>query len=83
MAKVKIVRPDSKGRVTLGNLAKRISSYKITQDKNQRIILEPFVEIPIQEKWLFDNQLALEKVKKGIEDSGHGRVKSRGKFSHA
>lgn len=81
MAKVKVVRPDSKGRITLGELANGISSFRVSQDKNHRIILDPFIEIPAQEKWLFDNQMSLEKVKKGLEDSAKGRVKSRGNFS--
>jgi hypothetical protein len=81
MAKAKLVRPDSKGRITLGEFAKGISSYEVTQDKNGRIILEPFVEIPAQEKWLFENKAVLAKVKRGIEDSASGRIKSKGKFS--
>lgn len=81
MAKAKVVRPDSKGRITLGSFAKGVSSYKITLDRHHRIILEPFVEIPAQEKWLFENKQALEKVKRGLEDSAKGRIKSKGKFS--
>lgn len=80
MAKAKVVRPDSKGRITLGEFARGISSFRVTREKNC-IILEPFVEIPAEEKWLFDNKTALEKVKRGLEDSAKGRVKNRGKFS--
>ena len=77
----KIVRPDAKGRITLGNLAAGISSYIVTKDKSNRIILEPRVEIPAKEKWLFDNKPALMQVKKGLEDSAAGRLKSRGSFA--
>lgn len=77
----KIVRPDAKGRITLGRLAEGVSSYVITKDKNNRIILEPRVEIPANEKWLFENKSAMHKVKKGLEDSAAGRVRKKGSFA--
>ena len=78
--KVLKVRPDSKGRIPLGALAQGVSSFTITRD-HDRIILEPNIEIPAKEKWLFDNKIALNRVKKGLEDSANGRVKSLGDFS--
>jgi len=78
---LKTVRPDAKGRITLGRLADGVSSYRVTRDKNNRIILEPRVEIPAIEKWLFENKAALSQVKQGLEDSAAGRVKSRGSFA--
>lgn len=78
----KMVRPDAKGRITLGHLADGISGFSITKDKNNRLILEPYTEIPLREKWLFDNDVALAKVKKGINDAAEGRVRERGRFSH-
>ena len=43
-------------------------------DKQQRIILEPLVEIPAREKWLFDNPTALHQVQNGIRDAARGKV---------
>ena len=74
------VRPDSKGRITLGKIAEGVSSYTVIREKD-RIILEPNIEIPAKEKWLFDNKKALRQVKKGLEDSASGNVKSRGNFA--
>ena len=74
------VRPDSKGRIFLGQLAKGVSSYTVIKDHG-RIILEPNVEIPAKEKWLWENKAALQLVKKGLHDSAAGRVKSRGSFT--
>lgn len=74
------VRPDAKGRILLGKLTQGISSFNVTQD-NGRIILEPNVEIPAIEKWLWENKSALKKVKQGIQDSKSGKVKSRGSFA--
>ena len=76
----KMLRPDSKGRITLGHLANGISGFSVTLDKNNRIILEPYAEIPAQEKWLFDNKTALNKVKQGLKDSAAGRVSKRSGF---
>jgi hypothetical protein len=79
--KLKTVRPDAKGRITLGVFAQGISSFIVFKDKNNRIILEPRVEIPAREKWLFDNTQALAQVKNGLKDAVHGRVKKRGSFA--
>ncbi len=79
---LKTVRPDAKGRILLGHLADGISSFAVKKDKYNRIILVPYVEISAQEKWLFNNKIALNQVKKGLEDSAAGQVKSRGSFSH-
>lgn len=66
----KTLKPDTKGRITLGELAEGISSFKVTMDKNHRIILEPFVEIP-----------ALKQVQQGVDDAKKGKVRKRGSFS--
>ena len=59
----KILRPDAKGRVTLGEIASNVSSYRITIENNGKVILEPYAEIPLSEKWIFDNKELLEKIK--------------------
>ncbi|MBL7555660.1 MAG: hypothetical protein JNM24_07540 [Bdellovibrionaceae bacterium] len=75
------LRPDSKGRVTLSKLANGVSSFNVLQDAEGRLLLEPMVEIPAREKWLFDNPEALASVKRGIADAKAGRVKSLGSFA--
>ena len=68
------LRPDSKGRITLGKLAEGVSSYRARRQKDGRIILEPFVEIPAEERWLYQNREALGSVKTGLEDAKAGRL---------
>jgi hypothetical protein len=70
---------DSKKRISLTKLLSggKISSVRAYKE-NDRIILEPMVEIPAREVWLYQNKAALEKVKKGL--SQKGTVK-RGAFS--
>jgi hypothetical protein len=77
---IKTVRPDAKGRITLGALAYGVSSFAIIQEKNNKIVLIPYVEIPAKEKWLFNNKQALAKVKEGLQQSGAGKVRSLGSF---
>ena len=81
MAKVLTIRPDAKGRITLGKLAKGFSSFHATLDDEGRIILEPFAEIPAREKWLFENKSALTAVREGLDQSAQGKVRSRGSFA--
>jgi hypothetical protein len=62
---------DSRKRISLTKLlpAENISSVKAYRE-NDRIILEPMVEIPAREVWLYENKTALEKVKKGLSQKG-------------
>ena len=61
------VRPDVKGRIHLGDLAQGVSSYKINVLENGQLLLIPYTEIPFSEKWIFDDQETLEKVKKHLK----------------
>lgn len=75
------VRPDSKGRVTLSRLADGVSSYNVLQDGDGRLLLEPMVEIPAREKWIFDHPEALKSVRRGLVDAKVGKIKSLGSFA--
>ena len=77
MLQQKTVRPDSKGRINLGNLSKGVSGFKVGVDKQQRIILDPLVEISAREQWLFNNPTLLRQVQKGIQDAAQGKVVER------
>lgn len=77
----KTVRPDSKGRITLGKLASGASSFKAYKDKKGRIILEPQVEVPAAEAWLWKNPAAMKAVQQGLKDSAEGKVVERGSFA--
>jgi len=70
---------DSKKRISLtkllppGNI-RSVQAYT----EGHRIVLEPMMEIPVDEAWLFENREALKKVLSGL--SQKGSVK-RGSFS--
>lgn len=59
-----ILRPDGKGRITLGALADNVSSYRVTIAEDGKVILEPYTEIPLSEKWIFEDKELLAKIKK-------------------
>jgi len=78
---LRTVRPDSKGRVTLGRLAAGVSSFKAYKDDEGRIVLEPQVEVPAREAWLWNNPEAMESVQKGLKEAGQGKLVKRGSFA--
>lgn len=77
----KKVKPDSKGRITLGKWAEGVSSFVISIDKHHRIILEPYSEIPAREMWVYENKKVHNKLKRGIKDAAEGKITSRGSFA--
>lgn len=62
-----IVRPDAKGRVNLGDFAQGVSSYRIRHAENGELTLIPYAEIPFVDKWIFENEDLLEKVKQQLK----------------
>lgn len=78
----KILRPDSKGRICLGSLAKGVSGYKaIINDATKEIVLKPYSELPYSEKWLFENQHVLDSVKRGLKQSSDKKTIYKGSFT--
>ena len=57
------LRPDSKGRISLGKIANNVSSYKMTIKENGQLLLEPYVEIPLSDKWVFEDKDLIDKLK--------------------
>ena len=70
---------DAKKRVSLTKLLPpgNIRSVRAYTEGN-RIVLEPMMEVPIEEAWLFENKDAFKKVLTGL--SQEGSVK-RGSFA--
>ncbi len=58
-----ILRPDSKGKLNIGDLAQGVSSYRVVIGENGVLTLYPYAEIPFSEKWIFENKELLEKFK--------------------
>ena len=67
-----VVRPDSRGRLTLGQVVKA-KSYRVMVNDIDQILLDPVVSIPERELWLWQNLDALASVQRGIEQSAAGK----------
>ena len=65
---------DDRHRITLGELLKDTRRVRIYRNARGELLLQPVVEIPAAEAWLFQNQEALTAVKQGLEDAAKGRV---------
>ncbi|MCF7899190.1 hypothetical protein K9L05_00905 [Candidatus Babeliales bacterium] len=66
------VKVDARNRVCLTKISKNLPSSFSVYEKNGKIILEPLVEIPADEAWLFkpENKKILDEVKKGLSQEG-------------
>ncbi len=81
---------DSKSRISLGDkLIKvyskmmKIDAYRICVADNGDVLLKPYINVPADEAWVYQNPKILNEFKKGLEDAKAGRVtkvKNLGKF---
>ena len=65
---------DDRHRVTLGALLKDTRRVRIYQNTRGELLLQPVMEIPVSEVWLFQNQEALQAVQKGLEEAAKGQI---------
>lgn len=77
---------DTKYRVCLGNFLSKeerehLSSFRVYRQRDGKIVLDPQVEIPAREHWIYKNPEALKSLMKGIEDAKARRIKHRGSFA--
>ena len=65
---------DGRRRLTLGELPKGSKRVRIYKNDRGEVLLQPLVEIPASEVWLFENEEALESVKKGLKEASEGKI---------
>ncbi len=65
-----ILRPDSKGKLNIGELAQGVSSYRVVIGEYGVLTLYPYAEIPFSEKWIFEDKELLEKFKEENKVNG-------------
>ena len=75
------LRPDAKGRITLGKMSDGISSFHVKQNLDGSIVLKPYVEIALEDSWLARNPEALRAVLQGLQDLKEGHVHDLGDFT--
>jgi hypothetical protein len=75
-----IVQPDSRGRLSIGAVAKG-KSYRVMVNNDGQILLDPVVAIPERELWLWQNPEAIASVQRGIQQAADGELHDMGDFS--
>ena len=65
---------DDRNRLTLGELLKGSKRVRLYKNNRGEVLVQPVVEIPASELWLFQDKEALENVKKGLKDEAEGRI---------
>lgn len=64
------VKVDSRNRITIPkNISKELAHLYKIYEKNGKIILEPIIEIPQEEMWLFDpkNKAIVDELKRALK----------------
>jgi hypothetical protein len=74
------VHADTRGRLTLGAVAKE-KKYKVFVNDMGQILLDPVVSIPERELWLWQNAEALTSVQRGLNQAAEGQGRSLGSFA--
>ena len=65
---------DGRKRLTLSELPKESKRVRIYKNERGEVLLQPVIEIPASEAWLFKNDEALESVKKGLKEASEGKI---------
>lgn len=73
---------DSKKRISLTKLLPpgNIRSVRAYTD-GLRIVLEPMMEVPVEEAWLFENRDSLKKILTGLSQKGSVKRGSFAKYT--
>ncbi|MBW1614927.1 MAG: hypothetical protein JRJ57_13460 [Deltaproteobacteria bacterium] len=72
---------DSKKRVSLTKLLPPGNIHSVrAYTEGHRIILEPMMEVPVEEAWLFENKDAFKKVLTGLSQMGSVKLGSFSKY---
>ncbi|WP_392480541.1 hypothetical protein [Nostoc sp. C110] len=74
------VKTDGKGRLTLGTVAKA-KSYRVLINELGQILLDPIVNIPQRELWIWQNSVARNSLEVGIKQASSGELHDLGSFA--
>jgi hypothetical protein len=65
---------DERNRLTVGEILKGSKRIRLYRNDSGEVLLQPIVEIPASELWLFQNQEAITDVREGLRDAAQGKV---------
>ena len=65
---------DTRNRLTLGEIFKGYKRVRLFKNDRGEVLIQPVVEIPASELWLFQNKEALESVQRGLKEASEGKI---------
>lgn len=65
---------EGRNRVTFGSLLEGATRVRLSKNSSGEILVQPLVEIPARELWLYQNPEALKAVRVGLQAAAEGRV---------
>jgi hypothetical protein len=74
------VRPDARGRVTLGPAA-RDADYRVLVNDRGQILLDPVVTVPASEAWLWENAALRVSMNRALLEAEAGQFQDLGSFA--
>lgn len=74
------VHPDSRGRLTLGSVA-RDADYRVLVNEKGQILLDPVVPIPASEAWLWENPALRASMERALSQAEAGDFEDLGSFA--
>lgn len=76
------VRPDERGRITLGDAVKD-SDYRVLVNEAGQILLDPVVTltVPASEAWIWENAGARASMSRAMQQAAKGEFESLGSFA--
>lgn len=74
------VRPDARGRLTLGSVAQD-SDYRVLVNERGQILLDPVVAIPASEAWLWQSPALRASMERALNQAAAGEFEDLGSFA--
>lgn len=76
------VRPDARGRVTLGG-ALQDSDYRVLVNQSGQILLDPVVtlSVPASEAWIWENPAVRASMGRALQQAAKGEFHNLGSFA--
>ena len=65
---------DDRNRLTIGDFMKGSKRVRLYMNERGELFLQPLVEVPASELWLYRNEEAIESVTRGLKDAAEGRI---------
>ena len=74
------IRPDARGRMTLGSAAQD-ADYRVLVNEKGQILLDPVVSIPASEAWLWKSPALRASMERALSQAEAGEFEALGSFA--